>query len=84
MLDQARLPWFAELNRGLTDELDDAAFWARMTEALTRLDTLALQLVERARRDYPGVDAGELMDLLGARAQRGAPDLLFPENTGGA
>ena len=79
MLDQARLPWFAELNRGLTDELDDSAFWARMAEASTRLETLALQLVERARRDYPHVDVGELMDLLGAGAQRGAPDLLFPE-----
>jgi hypothetical protein len=51
-----------------------------MAEALTRLDTLALQLVERAQRDYPGVDATELQGLLGTRAQRGAPDLLFPEH----
>ena len=82
MLDQARLEWFAELNRGLTDELDDAAFWARIDEALARLDALALQLVERARRDYPGVDATEVLALLGTRAQRGAADLLFPELAG--
>jgi hypothetical protein len=60
--------------------LDDNAFWARMAEALTRLDTLALQLVERTQRDYPGVDASELLGLLGTRAQRDAPDLLFPEH----
>jgi len=80
LLDQASLPWFAELNRGLADALDDDAFWARIAEALTRLDTLALQLVERAQRDYPGVDAAELLGLLGTRAQRGAPNLLFPEH----
>ncbi|HKW83193.1 MAG TPA: halogenase, partial [Burkholderiaceae bacterium] len=67
------------LNRGLADELDEEAFWARMADGLDRLDTLALQLVERAKRDYPGVDASELLDLLGTRAQRGAADLLFPE-----
>lgn len=79
LLDQASLPWFAELNRGLTDTLDDAAFWARIDDGLQRLDTLALQLVERAQRDYPGVDAAELLALLGTRAQRGTVDLLFAE-----
>jgi hypothetical protein len=28
MLDQASLPWFAELNRSLNDTLDDAQFRA--------------------------------------------------------
>ncbi len=32
MLDQANLDWFAELNRGLRDELDDAGFKARLRE----------------------------------------------------
>ena len=79
MLDQASLPWFAELNRGLADELDEAAFRERMDEALVRLDTLALQLVERAQRDHPQLDASPVMSAIGARAQRDAPDMLFPE-----
>ncbi len=32
LLDQAALPWFAELNRGLRDELDEEAFRARVIE----------------------------------------------------
>jgi len=79
LLDQASLPWFAELNRGLADALDEAGFWARIDAALVRLDTLALQLVERARRDHPGLDAAPVLERLGARAQRDAPDMLFPE-----
>ena len=79
LLDQASLAWFAELNRGLTDVLDEASFWARIDEALLRLDTLALQLVERARRDHPGLDAAPVLERLGGRAQHDAPDMLFPE-----
>jgi len=79
LLDQASLAWFAELNRGLTDVLDEASFWARIGEALLRLDTLALQLVERARRDHPGLDAAPVLERLGGRAQHDAPDMLFPE-----
>lgn len=79
LLDQASLPWFAELNRGLADALDEAGFWARIDAGLVRLDTLALQLVERARRDHPGLDAAPVLERLGGRAQRDAPDMLFPE-----
>ena len=32
LLDQAALPWFAELNRGLRDQLDEEAFRARIIE----------------------------------------------------
>ena len=79
LLDQASLPWFVELNRGLTDMLDDAAFWKRIDEGLLRLDTLALQLVERAGRDHPELDPAPVLELLGERPRRDAPDMLFPE-----
>ena len=79
LLDQASLPWFAELNRGLADDLDDAAFWARMDTALVRLDTLARQIVERAQRDHPALAAAGVQAALAGRAQADAPDLLFPE-----
>src|SRR5690606_33546401 len=41
LLDQAALPWFAELNRGLRDRLDDEAFRARMIEYTALLNSLA-------------------------------------------
>ena len=78
MLDQASLPWFAELNRGLTDRLDDAAFTARIEEAFERLGTLALQIAARATGEHPGLDTRGLASLLPARAAVDAPqDLLF-------
>ena len=50
MLDQASLDWFAELNRGLRDELDDAGFKARMRETTAQLQALAAEIVaDRAR-----------------------------------
>ena len=49
MLDQAALPWFAELNRGLADPLDDAAFDARMRRNAALLHELAAEIAARAR-----------------------------------
>src|SRR6185312_1220225 len=45
MLDQASLPWFAALNRGLRDDLDEAGFRARIVESVQLLDTLAREIV---------------------------------------
>ncbi|MCB1554437.1 MAG: NAD(P)/FAD-dependent oxidoreductase [Xanthomonadales bacterium] len=47
-LDQACLDWFAELNRGLRDPLDDAAFRARLRANLDRLRKLAEELTALA------------------------------------
>jgi flavin-dependent dehydrogenase len=76
MLDQASMPWFAELNRALTDELDDAALVARLHAADRRLHALAAQLVDRACVDHPQLDVSDLHSLL-ADADRGEP-MLFP------
>jgi hypothetical protein len=78
LLDQASLPWFAELNRSLMDELDDAQFAARMTESLVRLRALAAQLMARAKASHPALDGGALTALLAAQPVAESADLLFP------
>ncbi len=52
MLDQAAMPWFAALNKSLTDpRLDDAAFKARIRTSTAQLRQLAREILERARAD---------------------------------
>ena len=53
MLDQAEMPWFAELNRSLTDTLDAAGFVQRIREANARLSQLAVEIEQRAQADHP-------------------------------
>ncbi len=76
MLDQAQLPWFAEMNRGLRDRLDDDAFRARIREYAARIHALAAEIVERATAEHPALDASALRALLGAAPPR--ERLLFP------
>jgi hypothetical protein len=78
MLDQAALPWFAELNRGLRDTLDDRAFDARIAESFAQLDRLALQIVRRALAEHPDLDGRPVLELLGADAVPGDESMLFP------
>ena len=66
MLDQASLPWFAELNRSLEDPLDDDAFRQRLQQAEQRLHALALEMLQRAAADHPALDGGRLRALLDA------------------
>lgn len=66
MLDQAELPWFAELNRGLRDELDDAGFVQRLRDGATLMRRLACEILEHARRDDAAIDARELEEALAA------------------
>jgi len=77
MLDQAALPWFAELNRSLTDTLDDDAFKERLRASTEQLRVLAGEIVERALNANPGVDAGALRALL-ARRMAVAPESPAP------
>jgi len=65
MLDQAALPWFAELNRSLRDELDESAFRARIQTNTALLKALAHQILARARADHPNLDASAVASLLG-------------------
>lgn len=77
MLDQAALPWFAELNRGLTDVLDEEGFRARIREYTVLLDTLAMQIVERACRQCPQLDGSAAMALIDQEAAARGAALLF-------
>jgi flavin-dependent dehydrogenase len=78
MLDQAALPWFAELNRSLNDTLDDAQFRARVRASTEQLRTLAAEMLARACAEHPGLDGGALRALLatGAARRDAAPHLL--------
>jgi flavin-dependent dehydrogenase len=67
LLDHAALPWFAELNRSLTDRLDDRAFVQRLKDSTARLDLLAAEILERATRDHPALDGSGLRAELGER-----------------
>jgi len=59
MLDQAELPWFAELNRSLSDGLDDdAAFRERIRGSTRQMRALATEIAARA--DAGGADAAPL------------------------
>ena len=82
MLDQASLPWFAELNRSLTDVLDDAAFAQRLHANLAQLDRLALQIAAYAQISFPELDDSAVRASLSDPARAGQPlgaSLLFPQ-----
>jgi flavin-dependent dehydrogenase len=77
LLDQAALGWFAELNRGLQDDLDDAGFKARLRETTAQLQALAAEIVLLALADHPQLDAARVRALLGDDLSRLAGTLLF-------
>jgi flavin-dependent dehydrogenase len=64
MLDQYEIDWFRELNRALSDELDDAAFFDRMVANVERMQWLAAEILERARSVHAGIDDHGLDALL--------------------
>jgi flavin-dependent dehydrogenase len=49
MMDQQKLPWFAELNRGLRDSLDSAALERRIIESTAMLRSLAAEILLRVQ-----------------------------------
>jgi flavin-dependent dehydrogenase len=51
MLDQGRIDWFLELNRGLHDALDDAGVRSRLRDNVLLLQRLAGTLADRAGID---------------------------------
>jgi flavin-dependent dehydrogenase len=80
MLDQASLAWFAEMNRGLADRLDAAAFAARLETNLQLLHQLAAQLIDRALAAHPQLPVQALRAVMAERPAAAAEiDLLFPE-----
>ena len=68
MLDQAELPWFAELNRSLLDRLDDAAFRERIRFSTRQMRALAGEIAARAEGS---ADASALRRLIGEGAAFG-------------
>lgn len=59
MLDQTALDWFAELNRGLKDTLDDAQFTVRMAENVVLLKKLSEELLQRACSEHSTLETSE-------------------------
>jgi flavin-dependent dehydrogenase len=78
LYDQAALPWFVELNRGLRDRLDDAQFRKRIQEGAALLNALAKEIVERARREAPDLDVQAVLQVL-RTSQASESPLLFAE-----
>ena len=81
MLDQADLPWFAELNHSLLDTLDDEGFRARIKQNTAMLEDLAAQIVARARAQAPELAAAAVQSLI-TRREEISVSLLFPEVQG--
>ena len=74
MLDQASLPWFAELNRSLGDaKLDDAAFAERLERNVAQLEQLAAEIVGLALRGTPTLASQAPADLVPSAAD----EMLF-------
>ncbi len=69
LLDQFRIDWFKELNRALSDRLDDDAFAERIAGNVACMDRLAADLLGRARAAHPAIGDHGLEALL-----RDAPD----------
>jgi biopolymer transport protein ExbB/TolQ len=69
MIDQASMDWFAELNRSLTDSLDEAAFRERLRQSHTQLRALARQLLNRASADHPALRTNAIHFLLAADSE---------------
>lgn len=74
MLDQVHLPWFAEMNRGLTERLERHELIARLRRHVALMGELAATIAERATRAFPGLD----IDGLAAHADAGRV-VLFDE-----
>ena len=57
MLDQAALPWFAELNRALTDRLDEAQVSTRLRANIEQLERLGAEIAGLAVSEAPEITA---------------------------
>ena len=77
LLDQAQLAWFAELNRGLRDELGDEAFKVRMRRTAQQLRQLAREIVAKATVEHPGLDASPVLALLDGTPEEIPAGMLF-------
>jgi flavin-dependent dehydrogenase len=72
LLDQYRIGWFRELNRALSDTLDDAAFFGRIAANIDRMRWLAAETLSRARATHGDIDDRGLDGLLAGGGGRHA------------
>lgn len=56
MLDQYRIDWFHGMNRALSDTLDDETLQQRIADNVQRMQWLAAEILQRARRAHRGID----------------------------
>ena len=76
MLDQAALPWFAALNKSLTDTLDDAGFREAIRGSTQQMRALAAEIAMRAAAvQSPALDA--LLAESAFPATAGSAPMLF-------
>jgi flavin-dependent dehydrogenase len=76
LLDQAALAWFAELNRGLRDELTEEQFRERIKQNVRLLESLAMQIASHALALVPDLDISPITKLIGEASVSREP-LLF-------
>jgi flavin-dependent dehydrogenase len=76
-LDQSKLRWFWDLNKGLNDELDDTTFRQRIRDNTLMLDELAHQVVDKALQRCPQLDVSEVSKLLEGGKRLEIGPLLF-------
>ena len=73
MIDQASLPWFAQLNASLNDRLDDAQFRERVRTSALLLFDLAGELLQVARARHAGLQGAGLAGCLADCGPRAVP-----------
>lgn len=80
MLDQAEMPWFAELNRSLNDRLDAAGFIQRIRDSHVQLQALAAEIRLRAITEHPHLNGDSIAALLPTTqdTRPPAPSMLHP------
>jgi flavin-dependent dehydrogenase len=66
LLDQHELPWFADMNATLHDELDATSLCTRLRQNVDLLDGLAATIVDRAATDGGDALREGMTDLTGA------------------
>ena len=77
MLDQYRIDWFREMNRALSDTLDDTAFVERMASNVERMQWLAAEILARARVSHADIDDRGLDLLLAGDERRRSLDAAW-------
>lgn len=78
LIDQASMPWFAELNRGLRDTLDTAALKSRLRANVALLGRLAREIVDTATRESPGLASHPAVDAVRDALSHAAFDASIP------